>query len=192
MPGWQAFTKSDSAESAPKAAKARKASVDQYGLARLAKSEAKTPQGMMRLGERIIEKPLPEPVDSQPEKAQGLTYQEQRCHSIDPNSYRTRLPFTRVRGPREAPKRLPTGSTDARFILPRVTLEGLRALTIELAHQQQNSDWPGERCRYPATKNYHLTAALNDYFKKLGFEQFCLEELRPTGRRVRRFVVAAT
>ena len=143
---------------------------------------------MVRLAKRIIEETLPQPAQIQHQKAQGPTYQEQRCCSIDPNSYRTRAPFNRVRSPREAPKRLREGSTDARFILPKVTLEGLRALTIELAHQQQNSDWPGERCRYPATKNFHLTAALNDYFKKLGFQEFCVPEEQPTGHRVRRFV----
>jgi hypothetical protein len=131
VPGWQAFTKSDPAESVPVAAKARKASSDQYGLVRLAKSEAKTPQGIMRLAKRIIEEALPQSALLQAEKVQGPSYEEQRCRSIDPNAYRTRAPFNRVRSPREAPKRLPAGWSDARFILPKLTLEGLRALTIE-------------------------------------------------------------
>jgi hypothetical protein len=161
---------------------------DPYGLERLATSEAKTAQGVMRLAHKIIQEGLPQPANLEAKKIEGPSYAEQRCRSIDPNAYRTRVPFYRVETPHEARKRRPPGWTDCRFILPKVTLEGLRALTIELAHQQQNSDWPGERRRYPGTKNFHLTAALNDYFKKLGFEQFCVEEQKPLRHRVRRFV----
>jgi hypothetical protein len=116
---------------------------------------------MMRLAEQIIAEALPPSAEPQASKAQGLRDREERGRSIDPNAYRTRLPFNRVRSPREAPKRLRSGWTDCRLILPKLLLEGLRVLTIELAHQQQNSEWPGERRRYPATKNYHVAAALN-------------------------------
>src|SRR5262249_45400572 len=92
---------------------------------------------------------LPQPTEFQAKEAQAPSYKEQRGRFLDPNAYRTRAPFNRVRSTRAAPKRLRAGSSDARFILPRLTLEGLRPLTIDLAHQQQNSDWPAERCRYP-------------------------------------------
>ena len=143
---------------------------------------------MLRLAEQIIAEALPQPALSQASKAQGASSREERGRSIDPNAYRTRAPFNRVRSPREAPKRLGAGWTGCRIFLPKLLLEGLRALTIELAHQQQNSDWPAERCRYPATKNYHVAAALNAYLRQLGFEQFCVEEQKPARRRVRRFV----
>jgi hypothetical protein len=143
---------------------------------------------MMKLADRVIEEGLPQPPKLDTQKTEGLAYAEQRCHSVDPNNYRWRVPFNRLETPHEARKRRPPGWTDCRFILPKLVLEGLRALSIELAHQQQNSDWPQERCRYPRTKNFHLTAALNDYLKKLGYEQFCVEEQKPARRRVRRFV----
>jgi hypothetical protein len=189
MPGWQAFTKSDPAKPAPVVAKARKASSDPYGLERLAKSEAKTPRGMTQLAERIIEEGLPQPPALLPDnKAQGPSHAKQRCREIDPNAYRSRFPFDRVRSPREAKKRLREGWTDCKLVLPKLMLEGLRLMTVELACQQQNSDWPQERGRYPKTKNYHVAAALNAYLKKWGYEQFCLQERETTGRRVRRFV----
>jgi hypothetical protein len=48
---------------------------------------------------------------------------------------------------------------------------------------------PGERQKYQRSVNYFVTAALNDLFKKLGLEQFCVEEQKPLKRRhVRRFV----
>jgi hypothetical protein len=53
-------------------------------------------------------------------------YAELRCRKIDPN-YRS-TPIVRMRSPREAQKRRMQGWTDCRFILPRLTLEGLRTL----------------------------------------------------------------
>ena len=161
---------------------------DYCGKKRFAKSEAETPQGMMRLADKVIADGLPQPPEVESKRVKEASYAEQRCRTIDPNAYRRRLPFNRVETPHEAPKRRPPGWTDCRFILPQLVLEGLRALSIELAHQQQNSDWPGERCRYPRTKNFHVTAALNDYLRRLGFGQFCVEEQKPVRRRVRRFV----
>jgi hypothetical protein len=80
------------------------------------------------------------------------------------------------------------GWTDCRFILPRLTLEGLRTLAITLAQEQQCSQWPRERARYPKTLNYFVTAALNDFLKKMGFAQFCVEEAEPGPGQVRRFI----
>ena len=190
----QLFTKAVSAKpvSAKPVLAAPKASLssvsDHYGLARLAKSAATTPQGMIRLADKIIGESLPQPIKRETKKTEAMTYAEQRCTAIDPNAYCRRVPYKRIETPHEARKRRPPGWTDCRLILPKLLLEGLRVLTIELAHQQQNSEWPGERRRYPATKNYHVAAALNAYLRQLGFEQFCVEEQKSIGRCVRRFV----
>src|SRR5262249_42726260 len=108
------------------------------------------------------------------------------------NAYRTRFPFDRVESPHGAAKRRVPGWTDCRFILPKVTLEGLRALTIKLAHEQQNSDWPAERGRYARTKNFYVVWALNQLFEKLGIGEFCVPEQPAKRRRVRRFVSPTT
>jgi hypothetical protein len=186
----QLFTKTVRTEPSPLTAKVPLSSVaNQHGLKRLTKSEAKTPEGVMRLAHKIIQEDLPETAKLKTSKTEGPSYAEQRCRSIDPNTYRTRTPFHRVESPHGGYKRRPAGWTDCRLILPAATLEGLRALTIELAHEQQNSDWPQERGRYPRTKNYYVVWALNELFKKLGFSGFCVEEQRPIERRhVRRFV----
>jgi hypothetical protein len=142
----------------------------------------------MRLADKIIEEGLPQQAKLENKRTKGPKYAEQRCQSINPNAYRTRAQFNRIGSPREARNRRPEGWTDCRFILPKMTLEGLRSLTINLAQDHSRSDWPSERCTYPKTKNYHLVKALNAYFRSVGFEQFCLEEQEPHGRRVRRFV----
>jgi hypothetical protein len=94
----------------------------------------------------------------------------------------------RVRSPRSAAKRLLPDSTDCRFILPRLTLEGLRTLTITLAQQQRGSEWPRERARYPKTKNFHIIAALNDYLEKMGFPEFRVAEAEQVPGKIRRFI----
>jgi hypothetical protein len=188
-PGWQLFTKAACAASAKPILTATKRSLnssnDPYGLKRLEKSRAKTPQGMMRLADKIIEEGLPR-LKLEAERPKEPKYALQRCQTVDPNAYRA--PFNRVRSPREERNRRPAGWTDCRFILPKVTLEGLRTIAITLAQEEQHSGWPREHLRYPKTKNYHMVEALNDYFRALGFPEFCVEEQRPAGRRVRRFV----
>jgi hypothetical protein len=159
---------------------------DPHGLKRLRKSQAKTPEGMMRLAEKIIEGNLPQPATDRIERPKRPKYIDQRCVTIDPNAYRA--PFNRVRSPREERKRRPEGWVACWVILPKVVADGLRTIAITFAQEQQHSDWPGERTKYPRTKNYHVTAALNAYFKRLGFEQFCVEDQKPAGHRVRRFV----
>jgi len=163
---------------------------DPHGLKRLRKSQAKTPEGMMRVGEKIIEGNLPQAAVDRIERPRRPKYVDQRCVTIDPNAYRA--PFNRVRSPREERKRRPAGWTTCELILPKVVVDGLRTIAVTLAQEQQHSDWPAERCRYPRTKNFHVTAALNDYFRRLGFEQFCVEEQKPVGCRVRRFVAPNT
>ena len=142
----------------------------------------------MRLAHKIIEEGPSQVSKVEAKKTKGPSYAEQCCKVVDPNAYRTRFPFNRVESPHDARKRRPTGWTDCRFILPKVTLEGLRALTIKLAHEQQNSDWPAERGRYARTKNFYVVWALNLLFEHLGFQEFCAQEQKPASRRVRRFV----
>jgi hypothetical protein len=144
---------------------------------------------MMRLAGKIIEDGLPQP---RPEikNPKEPNAAEQRCVTIDPNA--RRAPFNRVRSPREVRNRRPPGWTARWFALPKLTVEGLRTLAIQFAETQQHSDWPAERRKYPRTVNYFVTLAVNDLFKKLGFEQFCVQEREPTGRCVRRFVAPET
>jgi hypothetical protein len=190
-PGRLLFTKAVRAEPAePTSVASPRGSLncsnDPHGLKRLKKCQAKTPEGMMRLAGKIIENGLPQP---RPEikKPKGPKYSEQRCVTIDPNAYRA--PFNRVRSPREERNRRPENWTARWFVLPKLTVEGLRTMAIQFAQAQQHSDWPGERQKYPRSANYFVTAALNDFFKKLGFEQFCVEEKSPLEKhRVWRFV----
>ena len=98
----------------------------------------------------------------------------ERCRSIDPNH--NQAPFQRVRSPRTATKRRPPGWRDCSFVLPQLTIEGLRQVAIALAQERQHSPWPKERRRYPRTKSHLVGEALDDFFRKLGFEQFCLQK----------------
>jgi hypothetical protein len=140
---------------------------------------------MMRLAGKIIEngQSQPRPEINNPKAPK---YSEQRCVTIDPNAYRA--PFNRVRSPREERNRRPKNWTARWFVLPKVTVEGLRTMAIHFAQAQQHSDWAGERLRYPRSVNFFVVEAVNAYFRRLGFEQFCVEEQKPARRRVRRFV----
>ncbi len=75
-------------------------------------------------------------------------------------------------------------------MLPRLTYEGLRHLTLMLVDDRR---WTDARAgvRYPKTKNYYVVDALNDYFRKFGLEEFCVLEDEAAPPRVRRFVVPA-
>ena len=68
------------------------------------------------------------------------------------------------------------GWSDCRFILPKLTLEGLRQVAITLAQEGQHSPWPKERRRYARTKSHLVGEALDDFFRKLGFPEFCLQQ----------------
>jgi hypothetical protein len=98
---------------------------------------------------------------------------QRRCRTIDPNF--NRAPFCRVRSPREERKRRPEGWTACWFVLPKLTVEGLQRVAISLAEEQQHSPWPKEQRRYPRTKSHLVGEALDDFFRKLGFEEFCLQ-----------------
>ena len=163
---------------------------DPHGLKRLKKCQAKTPEGMMRFGNKIIEDGLPR-LGPEIKKPKGPKYSEQRCVTIDPNAYRA--PFSRSRSPRETRNRRPEGWTARWFVLPRTTVEGLKIMAIQFAEAQQHSDWAGERLRYPRSVNYFVVAAVNDFFRKLGYPQFCVPEKEPVeGCRVRRFAAPST
>jgi len=75
-----------------------------------------------------------------------------------------------------------------RFTLPRATMEGLRKMAIDLAVEQRSAGWPREAARYPRTLNYFVTAACNDFLAKMGYGQFCVEEIEPIAGGIRRFV----
>jgi hypothetical protein len=141
---------------------------------------------MMRAADKILDEGTPWPGSSQLKT--DPRYVDQRCKTIDPNF--RRAPFIRVRSPREARNRRAEDWTNCQFALPRLTLEGLRTIAIMFAQEQQHSARAKVARRYPKTLNYFVTAALNDYFGKLGFEQFCVEEEKSEAHRVRRFVVA--
>jgi hypothetical protein len=184
VPGWQRFTKAPQAESALKqgrAAVAKRSSVafsaDVGELRRLERSQAKTPQSMMRLSERITGEDSPD-VAPEPklQRAKEPKYAEQCCRTIDPNF--NRAPFYRVRSPRGERKRRPAGWTACWFVLPKLTVEGLQRVAITLAEDQQHSPWPKERRRYARTKSHLVGEALDDFFRKLGFPEFCVEERR--------------
>jgi hypothetical protein len=85
-------------------------------------------------------------------------------------------PIERVRSPRQAQKRRLEGWSDCRFILPKTTLEGLKQVAIVLAEQGQHSPWPKERRRYPRTKSHLVGEALDNFFRQLGFEEFCVQK----------------
>lgn len=139
----------------------------------------------MRVASKILDEGTPQPISSKGENSPR--YADQRCKTIDPNF--RRAPFSRVRSPREARNRRAQGWTNCQFALPRLTLEGLGTIAIMFAQEQQHSEWAKEARRYPKTRNYFVTAALNDFFRKMGFEEFCVEEEeKPHAHRVRRFV----
>jgi hypothetical protein len=184
----QLFSKTTSAKPAVATAPATRVPLnfgsDPHGLKRLKKCRATTPAGMMRVASKILDEGTPQLISCKVEK--GPRYVEQRCRTIDPNF--RRAPFSRVRSPREARKRRAEGWTNCQFALPRLTLEGLRMIAIIFAQEQQHCERTKVARRYPKTRNYFVTAALNDYFRKMGFEQFCVEEEKPQANRVRRFI----
>jgi hypothetical protein len=101
------------------------------------------------------------------------SYAFERCRSINPNAYVA--PFNRKHSPHEARSRRPAGWTAIWVTLPKITVEALQQVAITLAESQQHSPWPRERRRYPRTKSHLIGEALDDFFRKLGFEEFCLQ-----------------
>src|SRR5258708_22080974 len=101
------------------------------------------------------------------------SYAEQRCREVNPNAYAG--PFARMRSPRNERNRRPKGWTVLRIIVPKTTAEGLAQVAIRLAQKGQHSPWPRERRRYPRTKSHLVGEALDDFFRKVGFPEFCLQ-----------------
>jgi hypothetical protein len=70
--------------------------------------------------------------------------------------------------------------------------QGLRFLTTSVADRERAKrlDEPrGFRRRYPKTKNFFVTMAINDLLADYGLSQFCVAEAEPASGRVRRFAV---
>jgi hypothetical protein len=116
----------------PKAAKATLASYgDPDGLLRLERSHAQTHKGFKRLANAIARDTIGIPLT----RKQRSEHRAQRAkpdpREIDKNSYRA--PVIRQRSPREMKNRRKPGWTDCNFVLPRVSLEGLRLLAITCA-----------------------------------------------------------
>ena len=109
---------------------------------------------------------------------------------VDRNAYRH--PAVRTRAPRDMPKRRAPGWAAANFVLPRRIIEGLTLLTKSMADRERaerSSEPYGFRRRYPKTRNYFVTKALNDLLQEHGLGQFCVSEGDPVPGRVRRFAV---
>jgi hypothetical protein len=102
------------------------------------------------------------------------TYALGRCRWVNPNAYCA--PFNRIRAPRSSRNRRPAGWTAIYITLPKITVEGLQRVANALAEEGQHSPWPKERRRYPRTKSHLVGEALEDFFRKLGFPEFCLEQ----------------
>ena len=72
--------------------------------------------------------------------------------------------------------------TTCNFCLPRLTLEGLRLLSMAMAERELQARAfaeLGHRRRYPKTRNYYIVAALNALFAEYGMAEFCVEEASP-------------
>jgi hypothetical protein len=164
---------------------------DPYGAKRLNSSKAQTPAGIQRACNRVMcELGLGEPTDDQ-----GSEQSEERLEpqEIDRNAYHR--PVARQLPPYETRSRRKPGWTDCRFVLPRPILEGLNFLVRSMADQEnsQRAQEPrGQRRRYPRTKNFYVTEALNALLADYGLSQFCVDEEdeESSPRRVRRFSVS--
>jgi hypothetical protein len=113
-----------------------------------------------------------------------------RPEQVDRNAFRH--PPVRTRCPRDMPKRRARGWVACNFILPRTTMEGLTFLARSMADREraERLDEPrGFRRRYPKTKNFYVTEALNSLLADYGLSQFCVPEAEPAPGRVRRFAV---
>jgi hypothetical protein len=112
---------------------------------------------------------------------------------IDRNAYRQ--PIARQRCPRESRSRRRPGWVVTHFVLPRSIIEGLSVLARGMAEREraERCNAPrGRRRRYPRTKNFYVTEALNALLADYGLSQFCVDEEdeESSPRRVRRFSVS--
>jgi hypothetical protein len=173
-----------------KAAKAASASsTDPYGLRRFERSRGQTHKGFKRLANAIARDAIGVPLTRQQRDEQRAQRPKLDPKETDKNSYRA--PVVRHRSPREMKNRRRPGWIDCNFVLPRVSLEGLRLLSITRAagaRELATSEHLGYRRRYPKTKNFFVVQALNRLFEENGMPEFCVQEAEPMPGRVRRFV----
>jgi hypothetical protein len=161
---------------------------DPYGAKRLQRCRAQTPAGIQRACNRVMcEMGLGESTDGQ-DSEQSKERLEPR--EIDRNAYCR--PTVRQLPPYETRSRRKPGWIDCRFVLPRPILEGLSLLARSVADQENATraqEPQGQRRRYPKSKNYYVTLALNSLLQEYGLSQFCVEEAEVSPGHTRRFVV---
>jgi hypothetical protein len=190
LQSFTAATRAKSARAMPEATKSTLASSnDPNGLLRLKRSRAQTPKGIKRLANAIARDAIGIPLTRKERAEQRAQRPKLDPKEIDKNSYRA--PVARERSPREMKNRRKPGWTDCNFVLPRVSLEGLRLLAITCAageRQLADSEALGYRRRCPKTKNFFVVQALNHLFEENGMPEFCVQEAVPAPGRVRRFV----
>jgi hypothetical protein len=159
---------------------------DPYGAKRLKNCRAQTPAGIQRACNRIISELVGE-TDSQ-----GSEQSKERLEprEIDRNAYCR--PEVRQLPPYETRSRRKPGWIDCRFVLPRPIVEGLSLLARSVADREnaERAREPrGQRRRYPKSKNFYVTLALNSLLQEYGLSQFCVEEVEVSPGHTRRFVV---
>ncbi len=161
---------------------------DPYGEKRL--ERAQTPAGIKRVFNQVArEWGLGASIDAQ-DSEQSRTLEPRE---IDRNAYRH--PIGRERCPRDERSRRRPGWVTCRFVLPGRTAVGLSLLAKSMAereHAERRNAPRGQRRRYPRTKNFYVTKALNALLADYGLSQFCVDEEdeESSPRRVRRFSVS--
>jgi hypothetical protein len=173
------------------AAKARPIpSSDPFGVERFERSRAKTPQGYTRAFDSISRDLIGLPLTRKQQVEIRAQRPKLKPEEIDKNIYRT--PEIRERAPRDMPARRRPGWVCCQIVIPRPVAEGLAFLARSRADREraERLDEPrGFRRRYPKTKNFYVTEALNSLLADYGLSQFCVPEAEPVPGRVRRFAV---
>ena len=166
-------------------------SSDPFGAERFERSRAKTPQGYARAFNSVSRELIGLPLTRKQQDEIRAQRPKLKPKEIDKNIYRT--PETRERAPRDMPKRRRPGWVCCQFVIPRPVAEGLAFLARSMADRERAKrlDEPrGLRRRYPKTKNFYVTEALNSLLADYRLSQFCVAEAEPAPGRVRRFVIA--
>jgi hypothetical protein len=158
---------------------------DPYGEKRL--ERVHTPAGVKRAFNQVAREMglgglVDEPESEQPRKLEA--------REIDRNAYRQ--PIARERCPRESRSRRRPGWVVAHFVLPGPVVEGLSLMARGMADREraERRNAPqGQRRRYPRTRNFYVTEALNALLAEYDLSQFCVieEDQESSPRRVRRF-----
>jgi len=160
---------------------------DPYGEKRL--ERVQTPTGIKRVFNQVArEMGLGAFIDAQ-DSEQSRTLEPRE---VDRNAYCA--PVSRERCPRDPASRRRPGWVTCRFVLPGRIAEGLSLLArgeAEREHAERHNAPRGQRRRYPRTKNFYVTEALNALLADYGLGQFCVDEEdeESSPRRVRRFSV---